>query len=176
MESEALMSIRDAKPGDEAGIAGVQVSSWQTTYKDIVDPAYLQAMETGPRQDMWERALAAPDAGSCTLVLENGEGKIVGFLKAGKSRDMAEEGSAELYVLYLLKAYQGAGWGTELFRTMRGRLQDLGYLTLHVWVLEGNPARFFYEKMGARDYGMQEQVEIGSRIHIERSLEWKTIF
>ncbi|ASS65602.1 MULTISPECIES: GNAT family N-acetyltransferase [Paenibacillus] len=176
MESEALMGIRDAKPGDGAGIAAVQVGSWRTTYKDIVDPAYLQAMEAGPRQAMWERTLAVPDSGSCTLVLENGDGRIVGFLKAGKSRDLAEEGSAELYVLYLLEAYQGAGWGTELFRTMRGRLQDLGYLTLHAWVLEGNPAIFFYEKMGARDYGMQETVEIGARTHIERSMEWKTIF
>ncbi|GKU77442.1 N-acetyltransferase [Paenibacillus sp. L3-i20] len=55
---------------------------------------------------------------------------------------------AELFALYLLEEFQGIGYGRLLLNTLIKGLKLANYRSIMTWVLEGNSAQSFYERMG----------------------------
>jgi len=142
------MLLRDAGPGDAAGIARVHVESWRTTYRGIVPDAYLDSLSREHREEVWSGMLSAPEEGSFTLVAEDQDGEIIGFASAGPERSGDPIYRGELYAIYLLEGHQQRGLGRQLTRAVVRRLADRGLCSMLVWVLADNPSRAFYECLG----------------------------
>ena len=141
--------IRRANPDDLMGMARVHVDTWKTTYRGIVSDAYLDALTyEGDIARGFGRWLKQPvDRWTYLVALDPSE-SIVGFAVGGPSRDQDPDHGGELGAVYVLKSYQGAGVGKALVREVTRHLVQLGITSMIVWVLEANPYRRFYEKLG----------------------------
>jgi GNAT superfamily N-acetyltransferase len=162
-----MVSIRAATAGDAGAIAHVHVESWRTTYAGIVPDAYLTGLDEVLRAKLWHEFLTS---GALVLVAERG-GQTVGFAHCGANRVALEECDGELYALYLLRDAQRHGAGTALLRSIAASLIERGFKGMAVWVLERNPARNFYEKMGAH-YATSKVIEIGGVKLMEVAYVW----
>lgn len=145
MTSVCQFSSRKAIEGDATAIAKVHVNSWKTTYKGLLPDSYLDSLTYEKRVPLWEGAI--PLGG--IYVVEDQNGKIVGFASGGKERSGNYKGyDAELYAIYLLEEVQGLGLGKLLVQNLVNNFKENGYLAVLVMVLEGNTACKFYEALG----------------------------
>ncbi len=166
------MYIRHARQGDESGIAAVQVHSWQTTYANLLDDDYLQQLSVAQREQAWRASLQQLE--HPILILENDEGRIVGFISGGSNREPKLANGAydgEVYALYLLAEVQGQGCGAQLLRSMLRLLEEQGYHSVVVWALNGNPAITFYQHCGAI-FLQEKTIRIGGKLYRETALVW----
>lgn len=143
------VSIREATPQDALGIGRVRVITWKAQYAGIVPAEYLDALSPQEDAHRWQEALAHPAPGRFVLVAET-RGEIVGFAAAGPERTGDEEYRGEVYAIYVLPEYQQQGIGKQLMGMCAQELSRRGINTLLVWVLEANPARRFYERLGGQ--------------------------
>jgi ribosomal protein S18 acetylase RimI-like enzyme len=137
--------LRRAKPADAAAIARVHVETWRAAYAGLVPDAYLVGMTEAGQTASWRRTLCR---GGGNLVAEAADGQVVGFGSCGRSRigDLPFQG--EVYALYVAIDWQGKGLGRRLLGHLFSALRGAGISNAYLWVLAGNPARFFYETMG----------------------------
>jgi GNAT superfamily N-acetyltransferase len=97
---------------------------------------------------------------------------IVGYAVGGRARGEPPLGfEGELIALYLLPEHQRRGIGRELVRRVARSLLAAGYQGLLVRVLSGNPARLFYEHLGARPLGI-DLVSLGGEELEETVYGW----
>lgn len=162
-----MVTIRSASVDDAGAIAHVHVESWRTTYVGIVPDAYLAGLDETLRVKLWREWLGGETA---VLVAEQA-GRVVGFAHAGKNRVSVETCDAELYSIYLLREAQGKGIGSALLKNVAEALQEQGFRSMAVWVLERNPSRHFYEKSGAR-MATSQVIEIGGARLMEIAYWW----
>jgi GNAT superfamily N-acetyltransferase len=90
---------------------------------------------------------------------------------AGKIREAIETADAEIYSLYLLRDAQGRGIGRGLLRVVAAVLQEQGFTSVALWVLERNRSRGFYESCGGR-LAMSRVIEIGGARLMEVAYWW----
>ncbi|SFD47779.1 Ribosomal protein S18 acetylase RimI [Bacillus sp. OV194] len=162
------MEIRKAIPGDEKGIAFVQVDSWRTTYKGIVNDEYLEQMKAEDRQDLWMGIIQKPLEKSFLYVASINQ-EIIGFCSGGPNRSGRFPYESELYAIYLLQEYQRRTIGSSLIRHFAQNQYDAGYRTMLVWVLKDNPCKAAYEKLGGIKLG-EEIIQIGKQQLTEEAL------
>jgi L-amino acid N-acyltransferase YncA len=143
------VTIRAATPEDARAIAEVHVASWHWAYRDDLPASALEGRTVEDRERMWIEWFASLERAADVLVAEE-DGRIVGFSGFGVSRDDgAGEATGEIRTIYLLEDAAGKGIGRELFARANERLQELGYRSATLWVLETNErSRRFYEKAG----------------------------
>lgn len=165
-----MFSVRQAREKDAEAIAHVHVQSWRTSYVGIVPDAYLNSLDELLRVKLWQEWLKG---GALVLVAER-EGRVVGFAHGGANREALEDCDAELYSIYLLRESQGRGIGTRLVRATAEELLERGFRSMALWVLERNPARNFYEKMGAHLAG-SKVIEIGGAKLMEVAYAWEDL-
>lgn len=165
-----MVRIRVATAGDASAIAHVHVESWRTTYSGIVPEAYLAGLDEMLRTKLWQEWLAGD---SLVLVAER-NGQVVGFANAGANREALVECDGELYAIYLLHDAQRHGVGTLLLRAIAEALANRGFRSMAVWVLERNPSRNFYERMGAY-LATSKVIEIGGAKLMEVAYVWREL-
>ncbi len=143
--------IRPATESDAPAIARVHVDTWRTAYRGIVDAAYLKSLSYADFEKRRRQRLATP--GTITFVAEV-RGKVVGFATGGPNRDLDTEYDAELYAIYIRKAFAGKGLGSALVAALARDLAAAGHRAMVLWVLRDNaPSRRFYESLGGRPAG-----------------------
>ncbi len=150
--------IRDAKQEDISSIARVHVQAWRETYTGLIPQEVLDNLSVEARAATWRGALRERSAASL-LVYEH-EGEVVGFADAGPERETHPLYTGELYAIYLLKDFHGRGYGKALFQGAVDALGAAGHSAMRLWVLEANPTRGFYERMGGK---LLEQKDITFR-------------
>ncbi len=171
MKVSGWMRIRKGKKSDAYGLAVVHVASWRTTYKDMIDEAYLAAMDVEKKVKQWEMILRDGNV----FVVENEQHQIVGFAGGGPERSGAYTGyDAEVYAIYLLYPYQRKGIGRRLLTAIVQFLYDCGYRSMLIWVLADNSSVKFYEAMGGKKVA-QERIQIGEQTLIEHAYGWKDL-
>lgn len=139
------MIIRKAGVEGARGIAEVHVDSWLSTYRSIVQDAYLNSLTYDSREESWRRGLV----NDSVFVAEDGNGRITGFATGGKERSGDYPAVAgELYAIYLRKDCQTKGAGRALTAAVAADFLANGLDSMLVWVLKDNPSRGFYEKLG----------------------------
>ena len=166
--------IRPAAGFDVPGIAWVHVQSWRETYAGLMPQSVLDGLSVEARERQWWRTLEVPTTGVFVVDTPDDVHDVVGFSSVGKARD--EGFDAELYTLYVLKPHQGRGLGRRLWDAALGFVRSQGARNLNLWVLETNPARGFYERMGGKlegrkveSFGGIELAEVSYAFVLERT-------
>lgn len=140
--------IRPAVLSDAAAIADIQIETWRDTYAGLIPDRTLLGLSRASHTESWRRVLRDTRADTITRVAEGPDSRVVGFGNAGRARPTNLPYDGEVYTLYVLPDHQGAGHGQRLLGAMFSALRAAGGRSALVWVLAGNPARFFYEAMG----------------------------
>ena len=150
--------MRCATLTDAAGIAQVHVQSWRATYPGILPAAEIERHTLARRAGMWTRVLQVPAPGLFVAVAadEAGVDGVRGFASTGAFRveptggvgQGEGQGDGELNALYVLPGAQRQGMGRRLFDAGANALREAGFHAMRCWVLQGNPAIAFYERLG----------------------------
>jgi GNAT superfamily N-acetyltransferase len=161
-----VTTIRRATPEDAEAIAAVIVSSWRTTYRSLIADAAIDGRTVEKQAPKWRERLARDGCVAHVAEVEiDGAPGVVGFAEGGPNRWTEPPFDAfdgELNALYLLQTHQRGGLGRHLVRAHAVGLLELGHRSMIVWVLDRNPARAFYERVGGRFVGTAEIVIEGS--------------
>ena len=170
-----MTTIRRAALDDALAIAEVHVASWRTTYPGIVDQSYIDSLSVAERAAAWTKRLSgAIDEPPDILVAAAADGRIVGFISGGAIRDALPGFDAELHAIYLLDSVQGAGIGRRLVREWAALALKRGLHAGIVRVLAANPARFFYERLGA-EHLLDAQHSIAGKEYPECWYGWRSL-
>lgn len=130
-----------AEDADELGEVHVRV--WQETYAGMMPADFLASLDPQSRAETWRTVAASPRSDGQTLVARGLDGRIVGFISVGPSRDEDAPTRDELYVINLLAPAQGTGLAQQLLDL------GLGDREATLWVAEDNErARRFYVRNG----------------------------
>ena len=136
------LHIRDATLEDVAALARLHVATFQETHGG------------GPSADVraqqWSQILAASQPPAFCLVLQNGNGELIGFVRGIKHSDALDSDiEGELNKIYLLKAYQRRGLGKQLLCAAADRFVEHGLNSMLLFGDARSPSNAFYEAMGA---------------------------
>ncbi|MDE0174283.1 MAG: GNAT family N-acetyltransferase [Defluviicoccus sp.] len=147
-------ALRPARPSDAPAIARIYVAGWQDAYPGLLPDRLLVGMRrTDGRAERWARTIRHPARGEKITVAEAGDGTVIGFAGGGPARARGFAYDAEIYTLYVDGDHQDGGVGRRLFSALALDLAAALGPSLIVWVLAGNPARYFYEALGGRHVG-----------------------
>ncbi len=86
------------------------------------------------------------------------ENTVVAVCTYLPGRDPAYRNCGEIGGLYCLEGYQGYGIGKALFQAAAERLRGIGFDSMILNCLRGNPTLGFYERMGGRIVGERQDV------------------
>lgn len=172
------ITIRRARPADATAMARVHLASWRSTYAGLLPDEVLVGLSVSRESAGYEQGLAQGRGGHAGFLAvadgtETPGGGVVGFVTGGFSR-RPQIAEGEVETLYLLDDFRERGIGRRLMRAMASHLASLGARNAHAWVLEGNPSRFFYERLGAKPVA-REAITIGGRKLAQQSLAWDAI-
>ena len=155
-------------------MARVHVDSWRTTYAGLVPDDYLAGLSYERSEQQWRRGLTNATAASCYFVVETEGGQIVGFATGGPLREPVADYRGELYAIYLLHSFQQLGLGRGLVAQVAGWLRQRDLNSMLVWVLKGNPACRFYEKLGGV-WVLEKAFELGGAALVEVGYGWREV-
>lgn len=161
--------VRPARVADASAIGRIHVETWRDTYAGMLPDRVLVEMSSGMEGGQWSRVLN--EGRDRVYVAESDGAGIVGFGSCGKARAGALGFEGEVYTLYVLPDYQGQGIGRLLLEALFKQLQSDGYRSALIWVLQDNPAGFFYEAMGGRPAASRTERLWGADV-AERAYGW----
>ena len=139
------MMVRPALPGDAAAVGRVHVEAWRSAYAGLLPTEALVGMSAARHAGQVRHLI---QQGVSVLVAEEG-GMVVGFCTAGRPRTPGLA-DGEIETLYVLDDWREHGAGRALLRAAAAALAERGCRSLFLWVLERNPSRFFYQRLGGR--------------------------
>lgn len=164
------MLVRAANLGDCRAIGMIQLDSWRSAYAPLLPAAYLASFSYDEREMDWRSLML--DGKDWVLVAEAPDGRLVGYACTRENPDNGGPFPAELTSLHLLPAFRGQAIGRALFEAVTAQLKARGAPGLWLWVLAGNRARSFYERLGGEPAG-EQHVEIGGQPLVEVAYAWK---
>lgn len=144
------MQIRAAVSADVSGIAKVKCEVWHPTYDGLVPPEALRDLDVSEQEAHFATILREPEANSFLFVAEEESGQIVGFVRGGPSRKDDPRYPGEIYALYVLPLCHKRGIGRALMQRAMQEFLRLGTRSVLLYTLWNNPARAFYENLGAQ--------------------------
>lgn len=139
--------IRKREKKDCLEIAHVVTVTWNETYKGIVPDWFLEELKVNEKERAYKSYSQFNENENNTLVLEVNN-KIVGFTSYGKSDDNEYANCGEIFALYIIKKYQGNGYGRKLIIEAIKELKKMNYNKMIIGCLKGNPSNEFYKHMG----------------------------
>ncbi|WP_089606018.1 GNAT family N-acetyltransferase [Acinetobacter piscicola] len=150
--------IRIAVANDAQQIAEIHVQSWKETYTGIIKPEVLNNLSVPKRLTLWQQIIPDPDH---QLFVYEKNGRILGFLDGYLNPN---SNIAEIRAFYLLKNIQGEGVGRAMFETFHQLVHPKQHSILRLEVINKNPSRYFYEKMGGKAVGEDDASDLGEGI------------
>jgi ribosomal protein S18 acetylase RimI-like enzyme len=171
--------IRRALPSDGAAIAAVHVAAWRSTYAGLLPDWTLTELSTRRQESYYARVIrsggivhvAAPPR---DMAGPGGDAPpVVGFVTASRAptHTIAD---GEIETLYVLDDWREQGFGRGLIRAAAADLAAAGCRSLFVWVLSGNPSRWFYERLGGVR-SVEGRVNVGGRPQPQTAFVWDPI-
>lgn len=143
-----MAGVRRARIGDASAIAAIEVETWRSTYPGILAKTTLTGMSRDRKARRWATWLRRGLQG--LWVWDDEQSGPLGFGHCGRQRMCSLPYDGEITMLYVLPDAQGQGIGRNLLLAMFADLDDHGMGSALVWVLEANPSRFFYDRMGGK--------------------------
>jgi len=142
------LCIARARPADSGQLAKVYVETWRSTYAGLLPDRVLVAMRQQVHTARFAGWIARQTDRRFILAARVAGAGVVGLCSAGQARGLPQS-DGEIYLLYVDQDWQNRGIGRSLLRTALRGLQAGGYSRAILWVLAGNPSRFFYEAAGS---------------------------
>lgn len=142
--------IRKRKITDSEELAHAIALVWNTTYKGIVDDEFLEGLLKNEEQSK-EKLISNIDKQPHYYVLMLQE-KIVGWIYFTLDSDK-DKNAAEIHSLYVLKEWQGNGYGKMLYDYAVNIILENGLKKLVIGCLDGNPSNEFYKYLGGKPLG-----------------------
>ncbi len=145
--------IRPMLLEDAFGVASVNIASWQTAYRGIIDDEILDNLDLSERTEQWKKNTQYDDYGLENIVCISKNNEVIGFATYGEERVPEGTGRGELWAIYVHPNELGKGIGRAMwnyFEDHRKRYEKGSV----VWVLSENaPAIRFYESLGFKKDG-----------------------
>ena len=163
--------VRRAKSADADAIADIQIETWRDTYAGLLPTGGLLRMSKAIDGARWRTMMVNGDH---VLVAEEAPAGLVGFGSCGPCRSGAAGYAGEVYTLYVRPGRQGEGTGRLLLEALFAELRGAGYDSALIWVLDRNPARFFYEAMSGRRIAERREKMWGTTVR-EAAYGWDTL-
>ena len=158
-----MVHLRRAREDDARGIAEVHVGTWRHAYRDLLPPELLAGLNVGSRERWWRTELGVVAQERRPWIAES-DGRVVGFVSHGPSRDGGSPTIGEIYAIYVAPECWDRGVGRNLLSHGMRDLLAHGYDEATLWVLAGNQrARAFYEAAGWQADGGERLDEIGGQ-------------
>ncbi len=132
------VTVRLAREDDAESIASAHVETWRDAYAGLLPQEVLDGLSRRRQTRRWRRAIRKPDE-ELGHVFVADAGGIAGFGSASRE-------TGEITTLYVRPEAQHQGVGRMLFCCMAEFLDG----PVSLWVLDGNPAAGFYERLGGR--------------------------
>jgi len=138
-ESLDSITFRDAVAADIPALAELHVTTWNATYNTSAGPT----VET--RVAQWSQIFAKENRRDFVLVLEDRNGRLIGF-----TWGIPNEGEFEgqLSKIYLRWEYHGLGLGRRMMAETARRFLDRGIGSVILFAERSNPTLGFYDRMG----------------------------
>ena len=159
------VNIKDLKE-----CATISVTSWQETYKDIVDKEYLNHLDIETRLKKFkENYKLSP------FIVAKIKSEVVGFCRYSPNVkiDKYPKIDSELTVLYVKNELKSQGIGTSLFNYVKKELQKENKHNMLICCLKGNQiGENFYRKMNGEEIG-ETEIEIGDKKYKEIAFQFK---
>ncbi len=145
------------KTDDRMEISSIYEESWKYAYKKIIPNDFLNSIEKG----RWANVIDSP-SWNTLVCIENG--KYIGTSSFCKSRFSEYDSYGEIISIYLLPAYIGKGYGSQLLRQVIVELNNQGYNKILLWVLnENHRAKEFYKMNGFVETHHITNINIGGK-------------
>lgn len=148
----------------------VYVAAWRETYPALLPmPALLSMCDSRSARQF--EVMVARNRDTALVAESPGRG-IVGLATGGRASDRGlrvgeRPVHGEVFTLYVDPMATGCGVGGRLLREILSALAEQGHKNAVAWVLKGNPARFFYEHLGAKLIASKREQRFGTNIEIE---------
>jgi ribosomal protein S18 acetylase RimI-like enzyme len=145
--------LRPARSDEAIPVAKLHFDTRVATYTGRIPQAVLDGDSLERRIASWSERLADPTR---RIFVADEAGRIVGLACAGpmperpNGHDSLPAFDAYLYSLYVDPAQHGSGVGRKLLRGLSERLLADGLHAMALHTVGNNPARGFYEHLGAR--------------------------
>lgn len=165
-----MIRVRPARRADAAAIGRIHVETWRDAYAGLLPDARLLRLSPSIEAERWRAAIEGPGA---VLVAEE-DGQVIGFGSCGRSRLRKLPYDGEVYTLYVAPEQHGRGAGRMLLAALFRALETAGCTSALIWVLKGNPSRFFYEAMGGRHVADRDEPMWG-RTMAEIAYGWESL-
>lgn len=166
-----VLNVRCANLADAEAIARIHVASWQESYRGIIPDAVLDRLSVDGRLAQWRRSLSDPQDACHRAFVGEVDGKVLGFASYGSEREADPIYRGELFAIYIMRSAHRKGLGRGLVTAVARDLLEMGLSSMLVWVLEQNPARGFYERLGGV-YLREKPIEIGGTPLREVAYGW----
>jgi GNAT superfamily N-acetyltransferase len=135
------ITFRDAVAADIPALAELHVTTWNATYNTAKGPTIAT------RTWQWNQVFAKDNRRDFVLVLEDRNGRLIGFTW-GKPHEGEFEG--ELSKIYLRWEYHGLGLGRRMMAETARRFLDRGIHSFILFAELSNPTLGFYDRMGGQ--------------------------
>lgn len=142
--------IKEIEYDDIEDYMNVNITSWQESYKGIVDDEFLDEINNNrdkyikKQQDKYYEDKKDLEK-KFILIVDN---KVVGMTSIGQTRDPKHPECGEIYSIYLSNEVKGKGLGKILFLNNIKELINLGFNDIVIGCLSKNPSNEFYKHMG----------------------------
>ncbi len=140
--------IRKAKIEDIEAISTIQVRSWQTAYREIIDNEYLDSMDIESRIEKRKK-----DFNQYGFIVAELNNEVVGFCRYDYCNNEEKEDNVdcELNALYVKPEMKRNGIGKKLMQYVIDEFKNTKKRKMVLWCLKENyPSIAFYEAMGGK--------------------------
>ena len=142
-----MIKARIARETDFQDIAQVYIETWRDSYAGTLPDRVLIDMKKEKLVVSFSQTLQHHS--EVLVVAEDTKEGIVGMGSAGRNRGRRSKYLGEVYTLYVHLFYE---------------LTKFNINSSIIWVLAGNPSRFFYEVMGGKMTGVREETLWGTAL------------
>lgn len=164
----ADVSVRLARPGDAAAIAGVQRDVWLQSYAALLPPEVADEFDLGEAVNGWTAAITAPPSQRHLLLVALENGDVVGFSTHGPAEDpdVDSQTTGELLAVHVSPAHLRAGHGSRLMAALVDHARTDGFTSLVGWVFAADDAmRAFLRETGWEADGATRDLDLGQLVH-----------
>jgi GNAT superfamily N-acetyltransferase len=169
--------VRDARPGDAADLARIQVGRWRAGYPGLLPGPVLAEITSIDNErrcgEHWAASLASPPSSRHRVLVAVGADQgqagvlVAGFASFGPATDPGRwpGTDAELYELCVDPGQAGRGHGSRLLNAAAETMAEDGFGTAVTWVLEqDSTARRFLESAGWAADGARRSLDMGMAV------------